>query len=216
MKGTFITNYRENFVDLLNVDLPRLVPAELWVKLDKYRNNIAGLKRFLARNYKVKVVHQTILLYFLISGEFDHLENRITVFIDSSPDLTDAQWRAFKFELIITIMHEYVHYMQWTFHEDQFETVLLHKETPNEELQEQRDYYAAWDEIQAYAHCIYMEMKDRNGHKSVADMLQHPTSYYSPTLRHIKSLFDGFDYPIRYLYREVLRWEKRYDRFNNA
>jgi hypothetical protein len=215
MKGTFLSNYNDNFVDLLNVDLPKFVPSVLWDKLDKYRWDIPGMKRFLARNYRAKLQHTTCLIWFTVSGEFDHLENRISLFVESAPELTDRQWRAFKFELIITLMHEYVHYMQWSFHQDEFEKILLHKESTNEDVQEQRDYYAAWDEIQAYAHCIYMEMKDRNSHKPVAEMLQHPTCYYSPTLRHIKSLYEGFDQPIKYLYREVLKWEKRYDCMRN-
>jgi hypothetical protein len=103
--------------------------------------------------------------------------------------------------------------MQHIYNDDVNDLVLLHKEHLEETKEEEREYYASWSEIQAYAHCILMEMKDRNIHKSCAEMIRHPRQYYSPTLRHIRTKFEGFDYPIRYLYREVLRWEKRYESY---
>ena len=102
--------------------------------------------------------------------------------------------------------------MQWIWHEDRYDMILLHKESGNPLMQEEREYYAAWGEIQAYSHCILMEMKTRNKNKPAADMLRSKrVGYYSPTLKRIKSHFDGFDYPLKYLYREILRWERKYE-----
>lgn len=214
MKGSYISTYTDNFVDLLNVDLPELRPAKIWNDIDKYRNDPVGMKRYFSRKFKATLNTEFSSKrdsVFYVSGEFDQLEERVIVNTVRHKNLADCDWRALKAEIIVTLMHEYIHYMQYIFDDNDMDLVLLHKEHANKLKQEEREYYASWSEIQAYAHCIYMEMKDRNSKKSCAEMLQHKRQYYSPCLRGIRSRFEGFDYPIRYLYREVLRWEKRYE-----
>lgn len=213
-KGKFLANYNGNFVDILGVDLPKLVPSILWAKMDMYRNDQVGLKRYLARYHKtVLYTERSKNKEFYVSGEFAMDEEKMQLFTVRPRYFSDRAWEDYKFEVILTLMHEYVHFMQWMYHEDKYEFVLLHKEHSNEKFQEEREYYAAWGEIQAYAHCILIEMKTRNINKPAAKMLTAKrVGYYSPTLKNIRNHFDGFDYPIRYLYREVLRWEKRYER----
>jgi len=213
-KGKFLANYHGDFVDILKVDLPRLVPSVLWDKLDTYRNDPVGMKRYLARHHKtVLYTERSKNKEFYVSGEFAMDEEKMQLFTVRPRYFSDKAWDDFKFEVIITLMHEYVHFMQWLCHEDKYEWILIHKEHSDKKLQEERDYYAAWGEIQAYAHCILIEMKTRNINKPAAKMLMAKrVGYYSPTLKTIRKQFDGFDIPIRYLYREVLRWEKRYER----
>lgn len=215
MDGKLLSKYNGNFVDLLNVDLPALRPAKLWEIMDKYRNDTHGhkLKRYLARYHKTTLyTERSPGTDFYVSGEFAFDEEQMQIFTFRPKKFTDKAWDAFKFEVIVTLMHEYVHFMQWIYHEDRYEFVLLHKESGDAKKQEEREYYAAWGEIQAYSHCILMEMKTRNPNKPAAEMLQAKrTGYYSPTLKRIKSNFDGFDYPLKYLYKEVLRWERKYE-----
>lgn len=214
-KGKFLANYNGNFVDILGVDLPKLVPSVLWNKMDVYRNDQVGLKRYLARYHKtVLYTERSKNKEFYVSGEFAMDEEKMQLFTVRPRYFSDTAWEDYKFEVIVTLMHEYIHFMQWMYHEDKYEFVLLHKEHFDEKFQEEREYYAAWGEIQAYAHCILMEMKTRNINKPAAKMLTAKRiGYYSPTLKNIRNHFDGFDYPLRYLYREVLRWEKRYERY---
>lgn len=213
MKADLIQNYNFNFVDLLHVDLPSLVPAKLWNDLDKYRDNPKGMQRYLARNYKTKFQYQFDPRECRVSGEFNMETERVTIFAKIARSWYPKDWDAYKFEIIVTLMHEYIHFMQWLRSGDEMELVLLHKESNNPDKQEDREYYAGWSEIQAYGHCVYMEMKAKNANKPCAEMLQSKRrSWYSPSLRQFRDAFDGFDYPLRYLYREVLRWEKRYER----
>jgi hypothetical protein len=215
MKADLIQNYKHNFVDLLNVDLPSLVPAKLWDDFDKYRDDPKGMKRYLARNHKTKLEFEYDPRECRVSGEFDIETERISIFAVIARRWEDREWDYYKFEVIVTLMHEYIHYMQWLKSGDEMELVLFHKESKNPDKQEDREYYAGWSEIQAYGHCIYMEMKAKNANKSCAEMLQSKRrSWYSPSLRQFRAAFDGFDYPLRYLYREVLRWEKRYESLN--
>lgn len=214
MKGRFLANYYGNFADILKVDLPKLVPSVLWNKLDKYRSDPVGMKRYLARYHRTTLyTERSKNKEFYVSGEFAFDEEKMQLFTVRPNTFTDILWESFKFEVIVTLMHEYVHFMQWIYHEDKYEFVLLHKESKNAEMQEEREYYAAWGEIQAYAHCILMEMKARNLNKPASEMIRAKrVGYYSPTLKRIKGHFDGFDYPLKYLYREILRWETRYER----
>jgi len=214
MKGQFLSNYNGNFTELLNVDLPKLVPSQLWHKLDKYRDDYLGinLKRYLARYYKTTLyTERSKNSDFTVSGEFAFDEEKIQVFTVRPRIFTNAEWDKFKFEIIVTMMHEYIHHMQWSFHEDEYEFVLLHRESNDPDKQEDREYYAAWCEIQAYSHCILMEMRSVNLKKPVHEMLRAKRiGSYSPTLKAIKKSFDGFDYPLKYLYKEILRWDRKY------
>ena len=58
-----------------------------------------------------------------------------------------------------------------------------------------------------------MELKNKDPNKPAALGLQQKRSK-SITLGRFRRTFDGFDYPMRYLYREVLRWERRYESLN--
>lgn len=215
MDGKLLTQYNGNFVELLNVDLPALRPAKLWEIMDRYRNDPLGikLKRYLSRYHKATLyTERSKSNEFYVSGEFAFDEEKIQIFTVRPRFFSDKAWDAYKFEVIVTLMHEYIHYMQWIYHEDRYELILLHKESKDTQEQEEREYYAAWGEIQAYSHCILMEMKTRNPKKPVYEMIRSKrVGYYSPTLKRIKSSFDGFDYPLKYLYKEILRWERKYE-----
>lgn len=216
MNGKLLHKYKGDFVGLLGVDLPPLVPAKLWTVIDGSRDepSQASLKRYLSRHHNT-TLHTEFDSTFSVSGEFDADEERMHIYVRRPKFFTDKEWAAYKAEIIVTLMHEYVHFMQYLHSGDSFDFVLLHKEHRNPKKEEDREYYSAWGEIQAYAHCILMEMKDRNPNKPAAEMLMSKRKgYYSPTLIQVRRNFEGFDYPLRWLYREVLRWEKRYE--NNA
>jgi hypothetical protein len=215
MDGKLLSKYNGNFIDLLSVDLPPLRPAKLWEIMDRYRNDPLGikLKRYLARYHKTTLyTERSPGKEFYVSGEFAFDEEKMQVFTVRPNHFSDKDWNTFKSEIIVTMMHEHIHFMQWMFHEDTYEFILLHKETDKPDRQEEREYYASWGEIQAYSHCILMEMKDKNPNKPAAEMIRaQRVGYYSPTLKRIKSHFDGFDYPLKYLYKEILRWERKYE-----
>jgi hypothetical protein len=215
MDGKLLSKYNGNFVDLLHVDLPPLRPAKLWDIMDRYRNDPLGikLKRYLSRYHKTTLyTERSKGKDFYVSGEFAFDEEKMQVYTVRPNHFSDKDWNAFKSEIIVTMMHEHIHFMQWLYHEDTYEFILLHKETDKLVVQEEREYYASWGEIQAYSHCILMEMKDRHPNKPASEMIRSKrVGCYSPTLKHIKSHFDGFDYPLKYLYKEILRWERKYE-----
>jgi hypothetical protein len=195
------------------MDFAPLIPAKVYKDLEPFRNNRRQIKRYMKSNFSA-----SFLLVdgkdVTVSGEFDDDKELITITASLPKRMTDKQWAFFKSELIITMMHEYVHAMQYYNSGSIPDLVLLHKESKVADIEEDREYYSTWIEIQAYAHCILCEFKNNNPKKTCIEQIRAKRCT-SPTLSRYRKVFNGFDYPIRYLYREILRWERRYENLNN-
>jgi len=210
----FVSTYNQDFCKILGVVLPPLVPSQIWHDLDKYRKNVQGIKRYLKANFDASfVICRDKNKPVMVAGEFDEEKELVMIQVWCPMRMDPAQWDHLKSEIIITLMHEYVHHMQFIYADSIPELVLLHRESKNPNKEENREYYSTWIEIQAFAHCILMELKNRDPNKPAAVGLQQKRTK-SATLRRFRRAFDGFDYPMRYLYREVLRWERRYESLN--
>lgn len=209
----FVSTFNMDFCKVLNVNLPPLIPAKIYKDLEAYRKNPSRIKRYLKSNFGASFVIVEAK-DVSVSGEFDDLKERIIITANLPNSMTDKDWNYFRTEVVITLMHEYIHFMQYLFSDDMPDLVLLHKESAREKVEEEREYYSTWIEIQAYAHCILCEFKNDNLEKTCIEQIRAKRCK-SPTLAHYRKAFNGFDYPIRYLYREILRWERRYENLNN-
>ena len=208
----FVSSFNVDFCKVLNTDFPSLIPAKIFKDLDVYRRNPSRIKRYTKENFGASFsLVQGKHLY--VSGEFDDDNDRIHLTAHLPKVFTNIQWNYFKTEYIITLMHEYVHRMQYSYSDSAFDLVLLHRESHKAKIEEEREYYSTWIEIQAYAHCILCEFKNNNLNKTCIEQIRAKRCT-SPTLQRYRKVFDGFDYPIRYLYREILRWERRYENLN--
>lgn len=209
----FVSSFNVDFCALLNVDLPALVPAQIWKDLNKYRHKPREIKRYLKNNFgaSFSFTHGKQLY---VSGEFDDEKELVKVSCCFPRKMENSEWNILKSEIIITLMHEYIHHMQYLYAGDMPDLVLLHRESKNSSTEENREYYSTWIEIQAYAHCILCEFKNSNLDKTCIEQIRSKRCV-SPTLKRFRKVFGGFDYPIRYLYREILRWERRYENLNN-
>lgn len=209
----FVSTFNVDFCKVLNIDLPELIPAKIYKDLDLYRKNPSRIKRYTKENFGASFsLIQTKHLY--VSGEFDDERDHISITAHLPKIVTNSQWNYFKTEYIITLMHEYVHRMQYAYSDNAYDLVLLHRESRKAKIEEEREYYSTWIEIQAYAHCILCEFKNANINKTCIEQIRAKRCV-SPTLARYRRVFNGFDYPIRYLYREILRWERRYENLNN-
>lgn len=79
-----------------------------------------------------------------------------------------------------------------------------------------REYHSCYDEVQAYAHCIYLDYKRSRPNKDIHNLLSECRDRSnSPTLTDI---FKTFDYDFRnnetlkILLKEVYRWHNKYQR----
>lgn len=84
-----------------------------------------------------------------VSAEFDDSKNRIRVLVSN---------KSTKFSLIQTIIHEMIHVNQFAISKEQY-----YKLIGPTSVDEMIKYYSYFGEIQAFAHCIFLELQDE-GH----------------------------------------------------
>jgi len=131
-----------DFIDILDFNerpfKKAFCPSVFFKELDQHRDYDA-LKKYL-RKFKVKLSKE----FVTVSGEFDGDNNRILISIyDNYESFGGQYWIYFKFELIQTIMHELVHWSQYSMRDEGYI--------------EHDDYYSHPAEIHAYAHRIFLE-----------------------------------------------------------
>lgn len=229
---TYLESCNIDFIDLLPFgERPcraKLIPSKVWSDLDSYKNDSKGLQnyckkwrtsvKFVKQKSKAKVWDEVIA----VGGEY--WDRQCTVFIHTKKfdnfSFTDSTWQRFKFKFIQTLMHELIHFMQYDRRYDEStEYYLPHKQTGSKRIDEERKYYSHFDEIQAYAHCIYLDYKMLCPHQPVDYLLSSSkrNRSNSPTLTEIYKTF-GHDFTgnkqvIEKLFKEILRWEKRYNKY---
>ena len=126
----------------------KFVPAKIWYELDEFKNNHEALAKYLKR-FKVKLN----LEFVTVSGEFDGDKQTIFIYIYDKFNeckFDESSWDEFKFALIQTIMHELIHWSQYSMRGDELCWAYQCNST-------EQEYYSLSDEIQAYAHCIHLE-----------------------------------------------------------
>lgn len=74
----------------------------------------------------------------------------------SKPHLWDVD--KLKFEVIQTIMHEYVHVHQYYCHPEQYDKIIVKTEVGSE-----NEYLSCFGEIQAFAHCLAIDILEGFG-----------------------------------------------------
>ncbi len=128
-----------NFLTLLQFNerpfKTAFVISKVWDDLDKY-DTYEGLKKYLKR-YKVKLLEGDVT----VSGEYDYEKERIIITIYDQ--FQNLNWDQFKFALIQTICHEFIHWSQYSMRNGEG---LCHD-----------GYHDHPDEIYAYGHCIVLE-----------------------------------------------------------
>lgn len=227
----FLETAEYDWMELLNFyERPfraKLIPSKVWKDLDQYRNDSTGLVNY-CKKWRTKVefkpepskakVWQN---YVGIGGEYDPETRQCLLQIHStkfnSHKFTEDAWVRFKYRFIQTLMHEIIHFMQYDRRNDEWSNyVLPHKKVGHAKKDAERRYLSEFDEIQAYAHCIYLDFKTTRPTLPVSLLLnraKHKTD--SRTLRYILKTFN-FDYKnnhaIPKLMQQVLKWDRKYHR----
>lgn len=218
----FIKKLDFDFIEFLPfVERPfkaKFVPAKVWKDLDAYKDDFGNLKNYTKRwRTKVEFVDDVEVD---VGGEYDSEEKRITLYIHAD-DLNNVKfydeymtWNSFKYSFIQTMMHELIHYMQYTNRFDEaYTTMYSYVIDDDDEITDIRDYYAALDEIQAYAHCIYLDSKLSITETSMNELLK--CKKYNPTYFHILSVFD-YDFSegnvLKKLAKEIIRVDNKYNK----
>lgn len=222
----FISNANYDWMEILNFKKrpfrAKFVPAKIWNDLDRYKNNPKGLANYCKKwRTKIKWIKDSRSKKFIkIGGEYEYEQRQCVIEIYTlkfaSCQFTDKSWERFKFKLIQTMMHELIHFMQFDRRGDKYNYhVATFKRVKNERKTEERQYLSRIDEIQAYAHCVYLDIQtSRMKNIPIRDFLQQ-SKIYSPssTLTYILKTFN-YDYrnnrAIPKLAWHVMRWHKKY------
>lgn len=228
---TFLENVNYDWMEMLNFyERPfraKLIPSKIWTDLDKYRNDAKGLSNYF-KKWRTKVVFckepsRAILYknYISVGGEYDPDERRISIIIYTQQFDTftfqELAWYKFKYRVIQTLLHEAIHFMQYDRRYDEASNYILpHRKVGHEKKDAEKLYLSSFDEIQAYAHCVYMDLKMFHPSKDVVEMLDMrkiKERCPSSTLKYIMKTFDydaKNNQAIPKLFQQILKWDRKY------
>ena len=220
-----------DFVDLLNFDdrpfRAKFIPAKIWNDLDKYRNDATGLRNYFKKwrfritwHYEPKLTkHVAVGGGYYTDDEYSELD------IWCSPDtdfdhfvFTDKKWDRFKYRVIQVAMHELIHCKQYYGKREEYcASKVYYKKSGIKKIDDTRDYHAGRDEIEAHAHCVYLDFKTKRPTIPVAELIRNAKTYkVSTNLSGIQKTFrtDTQNGVIPLLLRKILVWERRYNRWH--
>ena len=101
---------------------------------------------------------------FSVSGLYDMEEDKSYIILNFSKhsktfNISNKNWRDFKFAVSQVCQHETIHKLQWQHRETSGEPCQLDFRNLSESIAEEKEYLADIDEIDAYGHDIAMEIK---------------------------------------------------------
>lgn len=223
----FIKSLDFDFIELLSFkERPfraKFIPAKIWDDLDKYKNDSDRLKNYF-KKWKIRVLYKEQKKegrFVPVGGEYCPIKNYSEIHIYSNNfnkfQFTQNSWDRLKYKIIQVAMHELIHCRQYMGKNEEFEpsTVKFHK-TGNSKIDENRHYHSGRDEIEAYAHCIFLDFKVYKPSFSISDLIRRSkTKRDSGTLAGILKVF-GKDprnnQALPLLTRKILTWERKYKR----
>jgi hypothetical protein len=224
----FFTGLTFDFVDMLNFEerpfRAKFIPAKIWDDLDKYKNNSQGLQNYF-KKWKCKVVFKMPIKegkYIPVGGFYymddNHSELDIYTINYDKFKFTDKSWNRLKYKILQVTMHELIHCRQYMGKHEEYTSskVKFHK-TGNARIDDNRHYHSGRDEIEAYAHCIFLDFKFYRPKLPITSLIRRSkTMRDSPTFAGIVKVF-GKDprnnHALPLLARKILTWERKYKHF---
>lgn len=227
----FLQSLDFNFMDMLQFDeLPfraKFNPSKIWFDLDRYKNDATGLRNYFKKwRFSIKFhKEKKPTKHISVGGGYYTDENRSELDIWTSPDtnynkykFTDSSWNRFKFRVIQVAMHELIHCKQYYGkHEEYAASKVYYKKTGIKRIDDNRDYHAGRDEIEAYAHCVFLDFKTKRPTIPTATLIRYAKTYkVSKNLTGIQKVFqtDKNNAVIPLLLRKILVWDRRYSKLN--
>lgn len=225
----FVQNIDFDFVEFLSFkERPfraHFIPSKVWNDLDNYKNDATGLRnyfkkwRFRINWHTEKKPTQSIA----VGGGYWTDKNYSELDIWTSPEtdynrykFTDSSWARFKYRVIQVSMHELIHCKQYYGKdEDYCASKVYYSRTGIKRIDDTRDYHAGRDEIEAYAHCVFLDFKTKRPSIPIATLIRHAKTYkVSKNLSGIQRVFrtDKHNEVIPLLLRKILVWERKYNR----
>lgn len=221
----YLRSLQFDFVDMLDFsDRPfraKFVPAKIWDDLDFYKNDSKGLSNYF-KKWKCKVVflkNKKEKRYIPVGGLYDPDTNSSEVHIYTlnydNFKFDDQSWDRLKYKLIQVTMHELIHCKQYMGKGEFYEprTVKFHR-TGIAKVDDTRHYYSGMDEIEAYAHCIFLDFKTTKPTIPVMTLIRRAmdkkdSSTFSGILKVFSKDFNK-NAALPILAKKILTWERKY------
>jgi hypothetical protein len=220
-----------DFIEMLDFEQrpfrAKFIPSKIWTDLDRYKNDATGLRNYFKKwrfrinwHYESKPTKNiSVGGGYWTDKEYSELD------IWCSPDtdydhygFSDATWARFKYRTIQVAMHELIHCKQYYGKdEDYCASKVYYARTGIKRIDDTRDYHAGRDEIEAYAHCVYLDFKTKRPSIAVAELIRYARTYkVSKNLSGIQRIFrtDRHNEVIPLLLRKILVWERKYNRYS--
>jgi len=183
------------------------VPSRITRELDIYKNDLDALTKYL-KKYKVIIERHPLENAVTVGGEFcESGRIYLRLFGDYvNYVFTDEEWAMFKFRLVQVLMHELIHWSQYSIRGHGESKICRYVSTHHE-----ASYYSLHDEIEAFAHCMFLEMKRNFPDESIKEVMTH---YVGETYEHaIEVVFENNpeNKAVNKYRREILKWEKLYN-----
>jgi hypothetical protein len=227
----FLESANYDWMDLLNFyERPfraKFNPSKVWRDLDRYENDAQGLSHYV-RKWRTKIVWRKELSkakmyqsYIALGGEYSP-DDRQCILIIHTLDFdkhyfTPETWDRFKYRFIQTLMHEMIHFMQYDRRDDQWSNyVVPYKKVGVKKKDEERRYLSEFDEIQAYAHCVFLDFKMFRPNVDIDTLLSRcQKKKDSKTLHYFLKTFNydfNNNHSPQMIIRQIGKWERKYNR----
>ena len=205
----------------------KLIPAKVWRDLDEYENDSIGLSNYF-KKWRTKIEFRdppknTDLWnkYVAVGGEYAPDERQCAIQIYTTNfdkhTFTQKTWDKFKYRVIQTLMHEMIHFMQYDRRYDESSNYIVpYKRVGHSRKDAERRYLSEFDEIQAYAHCVYLDFKMKKPNVSIDVLLGRCKKQRDSSTLHY--FLKTFDYDFRNnispqkIIQQVGKWDRKYSR----
>lgn len=232
---SFLEHANYDWMEMLNFyERPfraRFIPAKVWRDLDKYVNDEVGLANYF-KKWRTKIVWRKeeskakkYEKYIAVGGEYDPEFRQCILIIYTNKFSTfkfdTENWNRFKYKLLQVQMHELIHFMQYDRRGDEWSNyVLPYKKVKHTKKDAERRYLSEFDEIQAYAHCVLLDFKNKKPSISTDTLISRAKKHRdSKTLHYILRTFD-YDYrnnhAIPKLMQQIMKWDRKYQKIIRA
>lgn len=227
----FLETINYDWMEMLNFyERPfraKLIPSKIWRDLDEYKNDSVGLSNYF-KKWRTKIEFREPLKknwalskYIAVGGEYAPEERQCCIQIYTydfnKHEFTVNSWKKFKYRVIQTLMHEMIHFMQYDRRYDESSNyVLPHKKVGHSLKDAERKYLSEFDEIQAYANCVYLDIKTNHPNIEVSKFLSMPKLRERCPSSTLKYILKTFNYDsrnnkaIHKLFQQVMKWDRKY------
>jgi len=226
----YIQNLTQDWVGMLNFyERPfraHYIPAKIWEDLDRYRGDSRGLVNYF-KKWRTKVecvpyIPKIPKPFIAVSGEYGPDERQISLILHSDTfdahEFSDISWERFKYKVLQTHMHELVHFMQFSRRDDNWGHYMVpYKSVGIAKKDAERKYLSNFDEIQAYAHCVYLDFRMFRPNVELSTLLARCKEKHDSATLHY--FMKSFDYNTkdngapRKILHQILKWERKYSSY---